>query len=533
MNEQSSTDEVPEGYCAPYTGSVCRKYINPKVLVYFNFSLDEYGSAFSLNEQITQGLLNELISPLFEPCRSAAETLLCAYAFPLCDWTRQKRPSPKPLCREDCVAVRDAFCYNEWALIEDNKQRGIYFKSRGHFRLPDCESLPTHGNSTDPSCSRAGLTELKHEEITYDCIKGKGRFYQGKMNVTKDGIQCQRWDSQIPHTHNRPPFVFPEIWNSENYCRNAGGEEPQPWCYTVDPRVRWQLCDIPLCENINASNVEKIDSSVADLFPPPLEPFLTPTLTLVLGSITFLVLILLVLIAAIIYRLHKYRRRGYNTTSTRDSEIDLRKLPSNLAYHCTAVKLNPKLEALEYPRNDIIYIRDIGQGAFGRVFQAKVPSLRKGEEFTMVAVKMLKDEASEDLRADFEREACLMADFDHPNIVKLLGVCAIGKPMCLLFEYMGRGDLNDFLRSSSPSTYIPYYGMTHEEVVKYIKDGNVLHCPENTPPSVYQLMKNCWNRKPSNRPGFKAIHKALHTIREELSKHNSKDTQQLHRHVLL
>lgn len=67
---------------------------------------------------------------------------------------------------------------------------------------------------------------------------------------------------------------------------------------------------------------------------------------------------------------------------------------------------------------------------------------------------MLKDEATDDMQADFEREACLMAEFDHPNIVKLVAVCAIGKPMCLLFEYMGRGDLNEFLRSCSPSNYI-------------------------------------------------------------------------------
>lgn len=112
----------------------------------------------------------------------------------------------------------------------------------------------------------------------------------------------------------------------------------------------------------------------------------------------------------------------------------------------TAITLNPKLEQLEYPRNDIIYIRDLGQGAFGRVFQAKAPALVPGEDFTMVAVKMLKEEASEDLQDDFEKEACLLAEFEHPNIVKLLGVCAMGRPMCLLFEYMGRGDLNEFLR---------------------------------------------------------------------------------------
>ena len=67
---------------------------------------------------------------------------------------------------------------------------------------------------------------------------------------------------------------------------------------------------------------------------------------------------------------------------------------------------------------------------------------------------MLKEEASDDMQSDFEREASLMSEFDHPNIVKLLGVCAVGKPMCLLFEYMGRGDLNEFLRSCSPSNYI-------------------------------------------------------------------------------
>lgn len=42
----------------------------------------------------------------------------------------------------------------------------------------------------------------------------------------------------------------------------------------------------------------------------------------------------------------------------------------------------------------------------------------------MVAVKMLKEEASVDMQNDFQREAALMAEFDHPNIVRLLGTCA-------------------------------------------------------------------------------------------------------------
>jgi receptor tyrosine kinase len=97
------------------------------------------------------------------------------------------------------------------------------------------------------------------------------------------------------------------------------------------------------------------------------------------------------------------------------------------------IKLNPRLQTLEYPRNDVVYLCDIGQGAFGRVFKAKAKDITEDIGECFVAVKMLKDDANEDLQQDFEREASLMAEFNHPNIVKLLGICAIGKPMCLLF----------------------------------------------------------------------------------------------------
>lgn len=52
----------------------------------------------------------------------------------------------------------------------------------------------------------------------------------------------------------------------------------------------------------------------------------------------------------------------------------------------------------------------------------RAPGLLPYEPFTMVAVKMLKEEASADMQADFQREAALMAEFDNPNIVKLLGI---------------------------------------------------------------------------------------------------------------
>lgn len=105
-----------------------------------------------------------------------------------------------------------------------------------------------------------------------------------------------------------------------------------------------------------------------------MEPFFTPSMILLLSGIGFVgivVLHLLVLLAYKIIRCNRNRRQttgGYTSAATNENQnnIDLAKLPSNTAYHETGAVLNPKLEKLEYPRNNIIYIKDLGQGAFGR-----------------------------------------------------------------------------------------------------------------------------------------------------------------------
>lgn len=42
--------------------------------------------------------------------------------------------------------------------------------------------------------------------------------------------------------------------------------------------------------------------------------------------------------------------------------------------------LNAKLEKLEYPRGDVVYVRSLGQGAFGRVFQVRTIIRREVSE---------------------------------------------------------------------------------------------------------------------------------------------------------
>ena len=98
--------------------------------------------------------------------RSAAEALLCKYAFPDCI-LKDGVPSGLPLCQEDCVAVKTHFCMRRWAILEDDKRRGAYLKSRGHFRLPNCSTLPEHSNcTTSKQCTRSSITEMKWDMST-------------------------------------------------------------------------------------------------------------------------------------------------------------------------------------------------------------------------------------------------------------------------------------------------------------------------------------------------------------------------------
>jgi len=69
---------------------------------------------------------------------------------------------------------------------------------------------------------------------------------------------------------------------------------------------------------------------------------------------------------------------------------------------------------------------------------------------TLVAIKTLKPGANVKTRNDFQREAELMAELRHPNIVCLIGVAFHGDPQCMIFEHMALGDLHEFLISHSP-----------------------------------------------------------------------------------
>ena len=81
-----------------------------------------------------------------------------------------------------------------------------------------------------------------------DCFTGLGRGYNGTINTTRSGMTCQRWSEQTPHQFILPSRQYPEIAGGHNYCRNPGSRAPEgPWCFTTDPNIRWEYCDVPKC----------------------------------------------------------------------------------------------------------------------------------------------------------------------------------------------------------------------------------------------------------------------------------------------
>nr|XP_033772510.1 epithelial discoidin domain-containing receptor 1 isoform X1 [Geotrypetes seraphini]XP_033772511.1 epithelial discoidin domain-containing receptor 1 isoform X1 [Geotrypetes seraphini]XP_033772512.1 epithelial discoidin domain-containing receptor 1 isoform X1 [Geotrypetes seraphini] len=112
----------------------------------------------------------------------------------------------------------------------------------------------------------------------------------------------------------------------------------------------------------------------------------------------------------------------------------------------------------EFPRARLRFKEKLGEGQFGEVHLCEIDNpqdlpglefpfnIRKGRPL-MVAVKILRSDATKNARNDFLKEVKVMSRLKDPNIIQLLGVCVRDDPLCMITEYMENGDLNQFLSS--------------------------------------------------------------------------------------
>ncbi|KAM4695151.1 plasminogen [Discoglossus pictus] len=110
-----------------------------------------------------------------------------------------------------------------------------------------CLTLPSNSKSS-PLYRRSDIALYEMRVYLEDCIRGIGKDYRGSEDKTSSGIKCQAWSSSTPNKPNITPEKFPDAGLELNYCRNPDGDSNGPWCYTTNPDVRFQYCNIQQCE---------------------------------------------------------------------------------------------------------------------------------------------------------------------------------------------------------------------------------------------------------------------------------------------
>uniref|UniRef100_T1IJ71 Tyrosine-protein kinase receptor n=1 Tax=Strigamia maritima TaxID=126957 RepID=T1IJ71_STRMM len=383
----------PFGFCQKYAGSACSKFVANRT-IFVRSDKEQITNENKLMEAIT---VIASSGDLSRPCSDFAMPSLCLLSFPPCDESTTSDPLPKLICRHECELLENDICRMEFAIAKTHPVIGQKVV------LPNCQDLPT------TNCLQLGIPKPQYNaENDQACYTGKGEEYRGSIRQSKNGHQCQLWSHQLRYKSSD----YPELIGGHNYCRNPGSVEDQPWCYTTNPLVRKEVCSVSKCNDFLWLYV------------------FIPT---AVGVATLGVLVGLLCI----------KRRISRKTDSNSGSSMLGQQPLELS------SLLPKsaIRAREFAISDIQFKQELGEGAFGKVYEGEVQGL---DGVTRVAIKTLKENATAKTVQDFRREVDLMTDLRHPNIVCLFGVCVKEDPLCMLFEFMIHGDLHEFLVTHSP-----------------------------------------------------------------------------------
>nr|XP_020018140.1 tyrosine-protein kinase receptor UFO isoform X5 [Castor canadensis] len=146
-----------------------------------------------------------------------------------------------------------------------------------------------------------------------------------------------------------------------------------------------------------------------------------------------------------------YSRRTNEATSTRECQPCSMSPPALLAVNSLGIseELKEKLRDVMVDRHKVALGKTLGEGEFGAVMEGQ---LNQDDSILKVAVKTMKIAiCTRSELEDFLSEAVCMKEFDHPNVMRLIGVCfqdsereGFPEPVVIL-PFMKHGDLHSFL----------------------------------------------------------------------------------------
>ncbi|XP_069791533.1 discoidin domain-containing receptor 2-like isoform X2 [Narcine bancroftii] len=155
------------------------------------------------------------------------------------------------------------------------------------------------------------------------------------------------------------------------------------------------------------------------------------------------------------------RHQGFQSIVSHYAEADivsLQGMTGNNTYAIPALAmdslLKKELSVGEISRHQLHFKEKLGEGQFGEVHLCEAESLQEwlqpdsfhiGLNPVLVAVKILRPDATIHARNNFLKEVKIMSRLKDPNIIRLLGICIGDDPLFMVTEYMENGDLNQFL----------------------------------------------------------------------------------------
>ncbi|XP_070545385.1 uncharacterized protein [Ptychodera flava] len=124
-----------------------------------------------------------------------------------------------------------------WCYTSDKKE----IKERCAVGLPKLQCLSPKPKTQQTTVPTPGPEPTTVTPVAINCSADQtGLEYRGRKSTTVSGRLCQNWLANNPHSTANFENINVE---DSNYCRNPGGSD-LPWCYTTDPNVRWEFCDV-------------------------------------------------------------------------------------------------------------------------------------------------------------------------------------------------------------------------------------------------------------------------------------------------